>query len=276
MDRYNLTKDIVSQLTSKATGSYRPQNEIRIEKQEVNTPQKHHLLVVFTGTNVGVEEAIRELVKAKNYGFTFDIAVSFTGMHVNNVDRLKSVLQPRKVFTEEDWIEFGSILENSDGIIAPMITQDTTAKLSLGIQDDFISTLLWQALWHGKPLLMDFENVVAYRGTKAHNPMLQQIMDDYVSKLQKMGVTRVHRKSYVVDMLNIFSNDYKKTTSYDDTRKMIEEPLNRQEIKQTIITEKDLLNMSSNTKELTIPSKTIVTPLAYDTAKELGIKIVKK
>ncbi len=275
MDKYNQTNDIVSQLIQKLNKGY---NIKEIDKR--NYQQRPHtnqrILAVFTGTNYGLNESLRELSKAKRYGFTFNIAVTQNGEDVigsQGLSSIKSALQTDKVYTEKDKLIFGEILESVDGIIVPMTTQDTAVKLALGIQDCFISTLLWQGLWHGKKVLMDFENVLAYRGNKSKRSMLQQMMDDYVDKLQKMGVKGACQKDYIVEMLNVFkdgSTNESTTTQYSQNAVTEQSHSSRQ-----VITEKDVINMRASNQEVTVPMRAIITPLAYDKAKELGIRIVR-
>ncbi|MGF7060844.1 flavoprotein [Brassicibacter mesophilus] len=275
MDKYNLTNDIINQLVQKINTEAKINVNTNKGYQNM-TFVNQHVLAVFTGTSFGLNEVLRELSKARRYGFTFDVAVSDNGIDVIGSDGLQSIktsLKPCKIYTEEDKLVFGEIIESVDGIIVPMTTQDTAAKLALGIQDNFVSTLLWQALWHGKSMLVDFHNVSTYRGNKSQTLMLQQIMDDYIDRIQKMGVTRVERKDYVVQMLNVFKNSVSEEPQVESTHKLVSE---ENITTKNVITEKDLLELSTHRKELTVPMRAIITPLAYDTAKQLGIKIIKR
>lgn len=275
MNKYNLTKDIVSELVQKINNQ---SSNIRVaDKTYEQYPHlNQHILAVFTGTNFGLNESIKELLKARRYGFSFDIALTENGEEVignQGISTIKSSLQAEKVYTEKDKLIFGEILESVDGIIVPMTTQDTAAKLALGIQDCFISTLLWQGLWHGKKMLIDFENVLSYRGNKSKLPILQKMMDDYVDKIQQMGVKSVDKNNYIVEMLNVFkgsSNTVKLTNQYSQNAVTDKDNGARQ-----VITERDINNMRPNNKEVTVPMRAIITPLAYDRAKELGIKIIR-
>ncbi|MFA5523841.1 MAG: hypothetical protein WDA24_05755 [Tissierellales bacterium] len=275
MDKNNQTNDIIRQLVQKINGGKSPR---------INTDSKHnhqtqvnkHVLAVFTGTNFGLDESLRELSKAKRYGFTFDVAVTDNGEEVLGPQRIasiKSALQANKIYTQKDRLIFGEILESVDCVIVPMLTQDTAAKLALGIQDCFVSTLLWQGLWHGKQILMDFGNVLEYRGNKSRIPILQQIMDDYVDKLQKMGIKSVDKKDYLVDLLNIFKESPKLENTTTQSSKNTVAQANSGG--RQVITEKDLINMRAINNEVTVPIGTIITPLAHDRAKELGLRIIK-
>ncbi len=268
MEKYNQTNEIISRLVEKLNGGHNPNPSL------VN----QRILAVFTGTNFGLNESLRELSKAKRYGFTFDIALTENGEEIigtQGIASIKTALQTNKVYTQKDKLIFGEILESVDGIIVPMLTQDTAAKLALGIQDCFVSTLLWQGLWHGKKMLMDFSNVLEYRGNKSKVPMLQQIMIDYVEKLQKMGIRSVDKKDYVLEMLNVFRDGQMDSTAVVTVQNSQNTVARENQGTRQVITEKDLINMKTINNEVTVPIGTIITPLAYDKAKELGIKIVK-
>lgn len=275
MDKYNQTNDIIRQLVQKMNKGYSPKE--RVDSRYQQQPQVNkHILAVFTGTNFGLDESLRELSKAKRYGFTFDIAITENGEEIigaQGIASIKSILQTDRVYTQKDRLIFGEILESVDGIIVPMLTQDTAVKLSLGIQDCFVSTLLWQGLWHGKQILMDFVNVLEYKGNKSRIPMLGQIMNDYVDKLQKMGIKSVNKKDYLMEMLNVFRDSPKpeNTTTHNSQNTVAQENSSARQV----VTEKDLMNMRAVNNEVTVPIGTIITPLAYDRAKELGIRIIR-
>jgi len=275
MNKYNQTNDIVADLVQRLSG--KSVNEEKSNLGYRNQPYvSQHILAVFTGTNFGLSESLKELSKARRYGFTFDIALTENGEKIigyEGIARIKSALQTDKVYTQKDMLIFGDILESVDGIIVPMLTQDTAAKLALGIQDCFVSTILWQGLWHGKKILMDFANVREYRGSKSKIPMLQQMMNDYIDKLKSMGVIGVEKKDYVIEMLNAFSG---KTTPEGSTTANSQNVVLESYGSRQVITEKDLVNMRNSNNEIAVPMGTIITPLAYDRAKELGIKIVRR
>ncbi|SDY88311.1 hypothetical protein SAMN05660462_01129 [Proteiniborus ethanoligenes] len=275
MNKYNLTNDIVSGLVQKINN--RPSNTIIADRTyEQHTHLNQHILAVFTGTNFGLNEALKELSKARRYGFSFDMAITENGEEIigsQGIASIKSSLQAERIYTERDKLIFGEILESVDGIIVPMTTQDTATKLALGIQDCFISTLLWQGLWHGKKVLIDFENVLSYRGNKSKLPMLQQMMNDYVEKLQKMSVKSVNKNNYLVEMLNAFKDGSNVATANNQYSQNAVTEL--EHAPRQVITESDLVNMRANNKEVTVPMRAIITPLAYDKAKELGIRIIR-
>lgn len=299
LKKYNLTKEIIDQLASRVTGNNRISSSYsnkvvpskvkqNIYRTKGSLSRNYHgnssylgkekrVLAVFTGTDVGVEESIKELNEAKKYGITFDIAVSESAEEILELDFLKEHLRPERTFTERDKLITEKVVEGVSGIIVPMTTQNTVAKLALGIQDTFISFALWQSLWHGKPVLIDFANAIQFRGSYSQQPMLQNIVEDYTNKLKKMGVKEVSGTDYVMELLKSLDIKEKINSSigYIDNKKTYTNEENNSDEQKTVITEKDIIEMGNQGGELSIPRRAIVTPLAYDTAKKLGISIIK-
>lgn len=287
MDRYNLTKDIVEELVNQVKTK---SNQNGICLDEDFGCENNRMLVVFTGSNFRLEESLRKLSRAKQHGFSYDIAFSFSGAHImgeEGIERITKALNPGRVYTEEDQIVFDKVMKSVDGIIVPMATQSTTTKLALGIQDSFIATLLWQSLWHGKKVFMDFYSVLTYNGMESRNPVLTEMMSDYISKLERMGVVNLQdNDDYSKDLVNRFKDEDLTVINESEVTDVKKKPLitnvaekidNKQiTFDKRVITENDLLSTVGNKKEIIVPINTIITPLAVDTAKKQGINVIRR
>ncbi len=294
MDRYNLTKGIVENLVNRVKSD---NNRVTSLNQSYQSDVYHddnfgcehnRMLVVFTGSNFRLSESLRKLSRAKKHGFSYDIAFSFSGAHImgeSGIEDITRALNPGRVYTEEDQIIFDKVMKSVDGIIVPMATQDTTTKLALGIQDNFVSTLLWQSLWHGKKVFMDFYSVLTFNGMTSRNPFLTEMMSDYIAKLERMGVVNLQdNDDYSQDMVNAFDENQDLNINYDlDVKKkhliadsVVEKADKQITFDKRVITESDLLNTVGNRKEIIVPINTIITPLALDTAKKQGIKVIRR
>ena len=299
MDRYNLTKGIVENLVNrvKSNSNSNQVSPVNMNYQNEIYPddnfgcENNRMLVVFTGSNFRLSESLRKLSRAKKHGFSYDIAFSFSGAHImgeSGIEDITRALNPGRVYTEEDQIIFDKVMKSVDGIIVPMATQDTTTKLALGIQDSFISTLLWQSLWHGKKVFMDFYSVLTYNGMTSRNPFLTEMMSDYIAKLERMGVVNLQdNDDYSQDMVNHFDEsedlniNYNNNYDLDSKKKpLIADSVEKSDKQITfdkrVITENDLLNTVGNRKEIIVPINTIITPLALDTAKKQGIQVIRR
>ncbi|MTI70397.1 MAG: hypothetical protein FH751_09130 [Firmicutes bacterium] len=266
MDKYSFSKDIINQLSSRLDGF-----DLKKDTSESKNKFKDKsILVVFTGTNIGLKDSIKELVKLKRYGFKIDIAFSKSAEKILDLNKIKQRLRPSNIYTEENKYSYMEIIDKVNGVIIPMTTQNTAFKLALGLQDDFISTLLWRFLWQGKKVLMDMSNVNNNRGDEPVNPVLKQMVDDYTLKLKNMGIKEVNKKNYVLEVLDIFNE----SDLVKENEEIIDDEKTNKKISKKVITESDIKEIKSD--KLIISKKTIITPLAKDKAKELNISIVKK
>jgi hypothetical protein len=269
MDRYREAMAIMNQLAFKVTKGVYPGLSRGFEqvgsnnKIAGNKGLGPNILVLFTGSNIGLSERLRELSKLKERGCTFEIAYSNSAVELLDINLINSQLQPERVYTEKDWPIYDEIISKAQLIVAPVITQNSAVKLALGIQDEFIPMILWRSLWLDKTVFMDMEGVLTHIGETSKKPFLQQMMRDYVDRLQKMGIRLIKTGNYIDEILKNFFRSSEKSYTLKET------------IEKTVLTERDIRERR-NTKEIVVPMKAIITPLAYDAAKELGIKIIRK
>lgn len=267
MDKYEFTKGIITELSKKVSNVYEDRNIER--KHNFIKDNSVHLALIFTGTDIGLNDYIDELIKLKRYGFTYDVVLSEAAEGIIGLDVLKSRLGPKKIFNNVT-IEDLDVFCKFDGAVVPMMTQNTLTKLVLGIQDNFITSLIWHMLWFSKPVFIDFFNCRTKMGSKAKNPFLNEMIENYLSNLIKMGVTEVGKKDFIVKLLDKFKS-YKALeiqANEDITTDM--------NFFEGVITEKDVINIAKKEKKIFVSTRTIITPLAKDTAKELGLKIITK
>lgn len=274
----SLTSDVLRDLSSRINGN-NPEIKYSQKLKEGFVSDNTHLLVIFTGTDYCLNEALTELVQAKNnYGFSYDVGFSFSGAGVIGEEGMKEIerrLKPRRMFTEYDQLIFENVLNGVDGVIVPLTTQDTVSKLAFGIQDSFISTLLWQAIWRGMTVLVDFQSVRAFKGIETKNSFQAEIIQDHIEKVKRLGIKELVIGQYITRMLNGFKNANIEIEPDENENMVVEQKIKNNEFPK-IITEKDLIELAGNTGNITVPDGTIVTPLAIDTAKVKGIKINRK
>lgn len=267
MNKNKLTMDILEKLSIKVTkGAYpgvEPKYVETAKVQELNNPKNNtKLLVVFTGSNVAFEDSLKEVKKLQELGYIIDVALSESAEAIFSVDKFKG-LNPRNIFTAKDKMKYLEMVQEVDGVVVPVATQNTAIKLSLGLQDSFISMLLWQVLWQGKTLFMNMDDMTTHRGMEAKSKMLLQMMGSYVDKLKRLGVKQI-------STINIASTVHSSFTAEKNSSAILEG-----KSEKPVITEKDILKRAAG-ETIVVPLRAIVTSLAQDAAKNLGIKIVKQ
>lgn len=249
MNRYNQTQKIMEHL-------------ILRNKNTLSKDSKGRLMVVFTGTATSQQENVKQLENLRNKGYSFDFILSTNGEKLLNIDDIRRLLQPRKVIRESSLAIEGSLIEEINGVLVPFLTQNTAMKLSLGIQDQLIPKFLWEALWTGIPIWMNLKGLSKYKGMASSNSYMTEKIKAATVELQKMGV-----KS-----LDAFE-DFKVSNNTPSSPSDFESE--KTNLRQRVITERDIITFNSSNGEIIVPSDAIITPLAKDAAKARRIKIIK-
>lgn len=248
--------------------SKRLQGESIIEKEKEDKTLK--ALIVLNGSNIDLSEKIENIKKLKNRGIKVSLAFSFMAERLLETQRIINTLQPLEIYKEEDIIKLKDISKEYSIIIGPNITTNTLSKISLGMIDTFIPNLIWTFLYQGKKVYLDFNQVKNYLGEETKNKEILNITNRYIDTIKKMGAIEIDDKNILENIIK----DYRDLQIESQTNLNKVPQTKEEEIPQakTVITEKDIISMSSNNK-LILPKGTIITPLAKDKAREKNIKI---
>lgn len=228
---------------------------------------KEKALIVFTGSNIKLDGKTKELNKLKDHGIQISIAFSFMAERILDIDTLIASLEPVEVYKEEDVFNLEEISKNYSYIIGPNITMNTLSKVSLGMIDSFISNILWTYLYMGKKVYLDFTSVKNYLGVPSQNVEVNNMIDNHINTIKKMGAMEITEGNYMDRIIN------KKNTHIGEKTKAKKENTQSAQILNKVITENDILGFSLDNKSITLPKGTILTPLARDKARDMGIEI---
>ncbi len=234
-------------------------------------------LIVLNGSNIDLNEKIENIKKLKNRGIKVSLAFSFMAERLLDTQRIINTLQPLEIYKEEDIIKLKNISKEYSIIIGPNITMNTLSKISLGMIDTFIPNLIWTFLYQGKKVYLDFNQVKNYLGEETKNKEILNITNRYIDTIKKMGAIEIDDKNILENIIKDYTNNHANNIYSPkglQQNKLRVSQTKEEEIPQTktVITEKDIISMSSNNK-LILPKGTIITPLAKDKAREKNIKI---
>ena len=123
---------------------------------------------------------------------------------------------------------------------------------------------------YGKKVYLDFRSVRNYLGEECKNKYIKATIDSHINILKKMEVVEIELGNYIK---NIVQGDLK-----GKPKEKIEKPNNiGDKTRKKVLVEKDLkeymLKYTRGDKLLNLPKGSIITPLARDKARELGIQI---
>ena len=176
------------------------------------------------------------------------------------------------------------LLEGADCLVA-VLDRGAAAKICLGLQDDLGSRIILEGLWRGKDVYADLAGLLE---PQTGREALKALYQGYVETLVRFGVQGIRRGSYVSALLersragnrtelntntNVTINTINTNVNANiDTVPASEEPrpvLGR----RLVVTGRDVLEHASGT-EWRLPPGAIVTDVARETARRLGVEMV--
>lgn len=215
-------------------------------------------LVVINGADTDfkrIEGFIRDLKKSHE----ISIAFSFMAERLLDTKKIIDDLRPVHVYREEDMLRLKEIYKDYSILVGPNISMNTLSKVSTGMIDSFVSNAIWSFLYFGKEVYLEFNSVREYMGEKPSNNEIEKMIENHISTILNMGAIEINPDTIIKE--NIIEK---------------KEESNKPAKQKDLISEKDIVNLSKNHKVLVIDKNTLITPLARDKAKELGVKIEKK
>ncbi len=186
------------------------------------------------------------------------------GERILDTEAIIEKLNPMEIYREEDIFRLEEIVNSHSMVIGPNITINTLSKVSLGMIDSFVSNILWTYLYKKKNVYLDFTSVNNYLGSPSQNKVINNQIKVYIDNLKNMGTIEIVEGHYVdrimgKQIMNQYNREETVVKDGYDSKK--------------IITEKDLTKFSAKGDTLKLPKGSILTPLAKDKARKLGINI---
>lgn len=223
----------------------------KMERREYSSQRK--VLIAFTGSNLKLADRLEELKGFKSKGIEFSLAFSFMAERIVDVDYIVKCLSPVEVYREEDVFQLEYVVDKHQMLISPNISTNTLSKVVLGIIDSFIPTLIWTFLYREKPVYLDFTSLRNFLGSKSYNNRLNAVVENHIKAVKDMGAVELIPGRYV----EVVDNKGSVSTPSVDKK---------------VITERDLKELGEGSRVI-LPKGTIITPLAKDKAKLLGITL---
>lgn len=237
-------------------------------KGEGTANNRKKALVVLNGSDIELDKKIQLIKDIKTQGIEISLAFSFMAEKLLDKEKIIRVLSPRNIYGEEDVFKLKEIAMEYDLIIDPNITINTLSKVSLGMIDSFIATLLWTFIYKGKSVYLDFNSVRNYLGEETKIAAVKGLVENHILTLKEMGVIEIHESTYLENISGLKDDPENKKTIENQSY------LNKESNNKRVITQRDILSLS--TKSLILEKGTIISPLAKDKAREMNIKIEVK
>lgn len=244
MTKTNITSNILENITN------------RLNAQGFSN-KEGKALVVINGANMDLNR-IQGFIRDLKTSYEISIGFSFMAERLLDTKKIIDELRPAHVFREEDMLRLKEIYREYSTLVGPNISMNTLSKVSTGMIDSFISNAIWSFLYFGKKVYLDFNSVREYMGKKPRNQEIEEIIEAKIASVLNMGAIEINPEMILQDVI---------IENKQGPNKIVEQ--------KDLISEKDIINLSKNKSVLVLDKNTLITPLARDKARELGIKIEK-
>lgn len=241
-------------------------------RSEISSSDK--ALVVFNGSNIELGDKLKEIKLLKDQGVSISVAFSFMGDKIVEENKIIEYLNPDRVYKEADILELKSIAARYSYIVAPTLTISTMSKVAQGFIDNFISNVIWTFLYLGKEVYIDFTSTENYLGEKCNNPQIEKVIAKQTLAIKDLGAREIRSGKYIDIILD---NTYKKKLDFNlalntSVRPSTYMPSVSKNSKK-IFTGRDIEELARANGSITIEKGAILTPLAKDKLKDLGISV---
>lgn len=156
-------------------------------------------------------------------------------------------------------------------------SQDLLARMALGLQDRPAAGLILQALWRGTPVWMDFSCTSYSGGMECANPAMAAFYQGYAAQLRTLGARPVAPGEYLIALRGQGSAPQMQAPPAAAPVPPAEAPPAAAPAPvsgpRVVITRQDLLSRTPDDGVWLVPAGALVTPLARDTAKKLGLEL---
>ena len=259
-----------------------------VVKRILNRPKK--ALVAFTGGSIGFTEGIKAIKDLMNDGWEIKVLLSKSAEYVLKPDNVKNLLGIDKIYLESEVTNTSNLYQDMDMIILPVLTINTASKIALCINDSMIPSIVSNAIMEGKPIVaarnacdLDDPTRKTLGMDKAPEAYKQKIRD-HMELLKDYGINLVDVSqlySVCVNTNNIFVMNKKSDTENKKVGNIqnIQNIQNRQEniganFTKKVLSRQDIIRLANENSNIYVKPGTIVTDLAKDTARSLGVDII--
>lgn len=241
-------------------------------KRLQNKPKR--ALVLFTGGCIGFNKSILQIKKLIKNDWNINVVLSNSAKRVLTPKLIKDKLEIDDVYLEDDIDDLYEVLNGVDLLILPTLTMNTAAKIALCISDTLATNIVSNAIMKGIEIIAvkdacDIEN--STRLSLGYNKAPSQYinrMKDYMKILEDYRIK-------LVDSLGLFELI---TGNKKNERNPSNQLSNNLEVflDNKVITRGDIVNASQRSQRITIGKTAVITALANDAIRDMGLEIIRK
>lgn len=241
-------------------------------KEEQNN---YRALVLFTGGKTKYQEAIKEVKKLADQGWSFAFACS-EGAEAIYGSELRAAFPGAEFLTNPLKQSPLELQEKMDLVLIPALSQNSLIKIALGLGDTLPTLLIKMALLLGKPILAsnnaaDTRYFCQQRGLSNPSPGLLELMDGYLDKVASFGIELTDVRNLAQQAEALVRG---KKTELSPTI-ICSKSDKARSVAKKVITGEDITRAAGKGEDIYYQVGTLVTPLARDLARQHGVRLVK-
>ena len=225
-----------------------------LQEHSNNEQDDKKLLAIIGATQLSLEQPLQQLQACKQKGWNIRIILSELATKVVDLALIAEVIGKENILQENELTNIPSIVDEYSQIVLPALSYPMAGKLALKLVDTPSTYLIFHALSCGKQVIAAAD-VFKRTGLKNKKSLiLDEIEQQHVNTLSEFGV-----KWVTVEQIAETIGEVDAT--------------NRISINTPVISVSVISNLPSNVKELAYAKPTVITPLAREHAKKLGIRL---
>jgi hypothetical protein len=246
------------------------------------------ITVLLLGSDISMDSAFNSLVKLRESGYLLTVIMSKAAEHLVGKERVENTLQPYRLFTGDCYEGVQGLVRGTDVVIVPNLTQNTLAKVAVGIQDDFPSMLLWQFLLQNVRVVVNTDSIRHAWFSIDGNPKMKKVMESHIKTLADYGAAMIEHHDYdtvlmrspLPSMRSSRAGGPKPRPGQNAAPSAASQPAvpGRPSLtgQTRVVTESWLRGLPASNRQIVLEKGMIITPLAKDLAKSMGVEIVDK
>ncbi len=236
-------------------------------------------LIVFTGSLMNFDEAMENLKRLRDDGFSFEVVLSESAKSILDLDKINNLLQPIEIYSNETYIP-EQLANKFETIIVPTMTINTASKIANCMLDTPASRVILTAMMRGKNVIVgvdgccpDNKERVA-KGYKMTDMLKAQLREN-MKKMASYG-------AYLTTLENLYDNTKKKVLGQGpkgepsmEKKVITSENSGSVVLSKKVIGNADIL-LNAKCKIIKINKNAIVTKLAEETAQINKIQLIRE
>lgn len=151
-------------------------------------------LVVFTGSLIGFQSALKSLADLRGDGFTYQVFLSKSACELLDVSAIRKALEPEWLLLGETDCPPEKLALPFDTVLVPALTVNTASHLALGLSDTPAARIISNSMMRGKNVIAAIDGCCPdndERAAKGYHmtAAMKGLLRENLEKIRSFGLT---------------------------------------------------------------------------------------